>query len=77
MLQNWKDTPTIQLAFETGRASFGKITCDRALGTDHSSFDVFIKDDESTLEAEETLYCLDVRIRQGTVSSAVWNMVAG
>jgi hypothetical protein len=67
----------IKLALETGKAGFGKMTCDRALGTDHCSFDVFIKDDESTPDAEETLYRLDVRLLQGKVSSAVWNMIAG
>ena len=67
----------LKMALETGRAALGKMTCDRALGADVCSFDVFIKDDESTSEAEETLYRLDVRLRQGTVSSATWNNIAG
>lgn len=67
----------IKLALETGKAGFGKMDCDRGLGSDYCSFDVFIKDDETTEEAEETLYRLDVRIYQGSVVSAKWELVAG
>lgn len=65
------------LALETGRAAFGKMECDRATGKDICAIDVFIKDDETTEEAEETLYRLDVRVYQGTVTSALWTLIAG
>lgn len=67
----------ILLALETGRAEFGTMECDRALGTDVCSVDVSILDDERTVEAEETTYRLSVRIYQGTVRSASWELIAG
>lgn len=68
---------TIAMALETGKAGLGKMECDRGLGSDYCFFDVFIKDDETTKEAEETLYRLDVRLREGKVVSATWNLIAG
>lgn len=67
----------ILLALETGKAGFGNMECDRATGNDYCSFDVFIKDDKSTPDAEETLYRLDVRFIQGKLISAEWHMIAG
>lgn len=67
----------IRLALETGRAEFGAMECDRALGTDICSLDVTVKDDETTDDAEETTYRLNVHIYQGTVRSATWELIAG
>jgi hypothetical protein len=65
------------LALETGRASFGAMECDRAVGTDGCAISVFVHDDPTTDEAEETVYQLDVNIYQGTVKSAKLELIAG
>lgn len=68
---------TLLLALETGRATLGKMECDRATGKDICAIEVMILDDETTEEAEETLYRLDVHVYQGTATSAVWTLIAG
>lgn len=67
----------LRLALETGRATLGDMTCDRALGSDFCLIDVAVLDDETTEEAEETLYRLRVSIREGKVVSARWELIAG
>lgn len=68
---------TLRLALETGRATLGKMQCDRALGTDVCVMDVMVLDDQTTAEAEETLYRLEVHVIQGSVHSARWELIAG
>ena len=76
-LVNQEASQIILLALETGKADLGEMKCERGLGSDYCSFDVFIKDDYSTDEAEEAFFRLDVRIYQGNVVSATWNLIAG
>jgi hypothetical protein len=67
----------LMLALQTGRAVFGAMECDRASGIDACAISVFVKDDESTDEAEETAYQLDVHVFEGTVTSAQFSLIAG
>lgn len=67
----------LKLALETGRAEFGSMECERGLGSDYCTIEVSTLDDESTDEAEETLYYLSVRLIQGKVYSASWELIAG
>ena len=68
---------TIKMALETDKAGLGSMECDRNLGIDICHISVFIKDDETTSEAEETSYRLDVSLREGKVLAATWSLVAG
>ncbi len=70
-------TKLLKLALETGTVVLGEMTCDRATGNDYCTIDVTVKDDESTKEAEESLYQLSIRIIQGEVISAELNLIAG
>lgn len=67
----------LRLALESGKASLGDMTCDRATGKDLCSMYVSTPDDETTEEAEETLYQLNVRIYEGKVVSASFELIAG
>jgi hypothetical protein len=67
---NSEVTADLELALETSKAVLGKMECDRATGTDICSIQVFVKNDPSTVDAEETYYLLVVNIQKGVVTSA-------
>lgn len=67
----------LELALETDKVELGKMECSRKADVDHCWIEVFVLDDETTEEAEETVYLLDVQLRKGEVISASWNIIAG
>lgn len=76
-LVNREARKVILLALETGKAGLGKMECDPALGADVCSFAVFIKDDKTTPDAEEAVFQLDVNFREGKITSAKFELIAG